>query len=119
MGHLPLPVKSLVRESGSGGAWCPPFIKLRNYPNLQSVTQGSYKYLSYKNFFPYIKSMTGFTNMKKNFDKIFSTIEIDPVTDRYHMTIPEEIVNEFDWYEDLVLKWNIDSGEIYLTEADE
>ena len=63
--------------------------------------------------------MTGFKNMKKNFDQIFSTIEIDPVTDRYHMTIPEEIVNEFDWYEDLVLKWNIDSGEIYLTETDE
>ena len=45
--------------------------------------------------------------MKKNFENIFSTVEIDPVTDRYHITIPEEIVNEFDWYEDLVLKWNI------------
>ena len=55
--------------------------------------------------------------MKKNFDQIYSTVEIDPVTDRYHITIPEEIVNEFDWYEDLVLKWNIDgSGDIVLTE---
>ena len=53
--------------------------------------------------------------MKKNFDSIFSTIEIDPATDRYNITIPEEIINELDWYEDLVLKWNIDKGEIILT----
>ena len=58
--------------------------------------------------------------MKKNFDEIYSTVEIDPVTDRYHMTIPEEIINEFDWYEDLVLKWNIDSsGDIIITENDD
>ena len=32
----------------------------------------------------------------------------------------EEIINEFDWYEDLVLKWNIDSsGDIVLTENDD
>ena len=53
--------------------------------------------------------------MKKNFDEIYSTVEIDPVTDRYHMTIPEEVVNEFDWYEDLVLKWNLEVDGIYLT----
>jgi len=58
--------------------------------------------------------------MKKNFDQIYSTVEIDPVTDRYHITIPEEIINEFDWYEDLVLKWNIDgSGDIIITENDD
>ena len=53
--------------------------------------------------------------MKKNFDEIYSTIEIDPVADRYHMTIPEEVVNELDWYEDLVLKWNLEVDGIYLT----
>ena len=53
--------------------------------------------------------------MKKNFDEIYSTIEIDPVTDRYHMTIPEVVVNELDWYEDLVLKWNLEVDGIYLT----
>ena len=57
--------------------------------------------------------------MKKNFENIFSTIEIDTVTSRYHITIPEEIINEFDWYEDLVLKWNIDKGDIIITESDE
>ena len=57
--------------------------------------------------------------MKKNFDDIFSTIEIDLVTDRYHITIPEEVINEYGWYEELRLKWNIDNKEIFLTEADE
>ena len=57
--------------------------------------------------------------MKKNFENIFSTIEIDPVTDRYHITVPEEIINEFGWYEDLRLKWYIDNGEIFITEADD
>ena len=52
--------------------------------------------------------------MKKNFDEIYSTVEIDPVTDRYHMTIPEEVVNELDWYEDIVLKWNLEVDGIYL-----
>ena len=53
--------------------------------------------------------------MKKNFDEIYSTVEIDPVPDRYHMTIPEEVVNELDWYEDIVLKWNLEVDGIYLT----
>ena len=53
--------------------------------------------------------------MKKNFDEIYSTVEIDPVTDRYHMTIPEEVVNELDWYEDIVLKWNLEVDGIYLS----
>ena len=57
--------------------------------------------------------------MRKNFDEIFSTIEIDTVTGRYYITIPEEIINEYDWYEDLTLKWNIDNGDLILTEADE
>ena len=56
--------------------------------------------------------------MKKNFENIFSTIEIDPVTDKYHITIPEEIINEFDWYEDLELKWNVYNGDIFITEKD-
>jgi len=57
--------------------------------------------------------------MKKNFDQIFSTIEIDPVTDRYHITIPEELINEFDWYEDMKLKWNIDGDYISLAVEDD
>ena len=57
--------------------------------------------------------------MKKNFNQIFSTIEIDPVTDRYHITVPEEIINELDWYEEMVLKWNIENDDILLTVEDD
>ena len=55
--------------------------------------------------------------MKKNFENIFSTIEIDPVTDRYHITIPEEIINEFDWYEDTELIWVVDDQGIHIQEV--
>ena len=57
--------------------------------------------------------------MKKNFDNIFSIVEIDPITDQYHIIIPEEIIHEFDWYEDLVVKWNVDNGELFLTTDDD
>ena len=56
--------------------------------------------------------------MKKNFEEIFSTIEIDPVTDKYQIKIPEEIINEFGWYEDVVIKWIIDNGDLFLTDED-
>ena len=38
--------------------------------------------------------------MRKNFDEIFSTIEIDNVTGRYFTTIPEEIINELPYEKD-------------------
>jgi len=56
--------------------------------------------------------------MKKNFDKIFSTIEIDTATDRYHLTIPEELMNEFGWYEDTELQWVIDGADIIIQEKE-
>ena len=49
-------VKSCVRDLDSGGRDAPPLLKKGNYPNLQSVTQGSYVFQAYsKNFSPYIK----------------------------------------------------------------
>ena len=93
----------------------PPCIKTGNFPSLQSVTKGRYIFHFSKKIFAYIKSSVKIHSMKKNFDQIFSTIEIDPVTDRYHMTIPEEVVNELNWYEDLELKWNLEVDGIYLT----
>ena len=97
----------------------PPCIKTGNFPSLQSVTKGTNILHDSKKIFVYIKSSVKIHSMKKNFDQIFSTIEIDPVTDRYHITIPEEIINEYDWYEDLKLKWNIDNnGDIFITEEE-
>ena len=57
--------------------------------------------------------------MKKNFDQIFSTIEIDPVTDRYHITIPEWMMNEYGWYEGMNLEWFIDIDGIHILEEEE
>ena len=59
-----------------------------------------------------------FINMKKNFEEIFSTIEIDQATDRYHITVPEEIMNEFGWYEDTELQWIVDGDEIMIQEKE-
>ena len=56
--------------------------------------------------------------MKKNFDQIFSTIEIDRVTGEYYTVIPEHLMNEFGWYEDTELKWTVDSDEIIIQEKE-
>jgi len=73
----------------------------------------------HKKFFRYIKSSVGFTYMQKNSEKIFSTIEVDPVTGDYHVTIPEVIINEMQWYEETKLRWLVDGDEIVLTEEKE
>ena len=57
--------------------------------------------------------------MQKNSEKIFSTIEVDPVTGNYHMTVPEVILNEMQWYEDTTVRWFVDGDEIVLTEEKE
>ena len=57
--------------------------------------------------------------MQKNSEKIFSTIEVDPVTGDYHVTIPEVIINEMQWYEETKLRWLVDGDEIVLTEEKE
>ena len=54
--------------------------------------------------------------MKKYEDSIVP-ITIDPITNQYQIVVPEWVINEFDWYEDFVLKWNVDNGDIFLTEA--
>ena len=38
-------------------------------------------------------------------------ITIDPVTNEYQITVPEWVVNEFDWYEDTELVWHVDDQE--------
>ena len=57
--------------------------------------------------------------MQKNSEKIFSTIEVDPVTGDYYVIIPEVIINEMQWYEETKLRWLVDGDEIVLTEEKE
>jgi hypothetical protein len=65
-------------------------------------------YLSYyKNFFPYIKTKTG-----------FESIEVDPISGEYYITIPEQIMNELSWYEDTEISFKIEGDEVVLTERE-
>ncbi len=57
--------------------------------------------------------------MKKISDNIFGTIEIDPVTDEYKLTIPEAIMNDMGWYEDTVVKWTIEDKEVIIRNSDD
>ena len=54
--------------------------------------------------------------MQKNSAKIFSEIEVDPVTGDYYVTVPEVILNEMQWYEGTTLRWLVDGNEIVLAE---
>jgi bifunctional DNA-binding transcriptional regulator/antitoxin component of YhaV-PrlF toxin-antitoxin module len=56
--------------------------------------------------------------MKKNSGDIFESIEIDPISGQYYITIPEQIMNELEWYEDTRIKFSVEGGEVILTEAD-
>ena len=59
------------------------------------------------------------TAMQKNSGKFFTTIEVDTVTGEYYTIIPEQLMNEFGWYEEQKLQWVIDSDEIIITEPEE
>jgi len=54
--------------------------------------------------------------MQKNSEKIFSEVEVDPVTGDYYVKVPEVILNEMQWYEDTTLRWLVDGNEIVLAE---
>ena len=44
-------------------------------------------------------------------------ISIDPISNDYKFTIPEWVVNEFDWYEDTELIWVVDDQGIHIQEV--
>ena len=56
--------------------------------------------------------------MKKNSGDIFESIEIDPITGQYYIKLPEQIMNELEWYEDTQIKFSVEGGEVILSEAD-
>ena len=56
--------------------------------------------------------------MKKNSENIFESIEVDPISGEYYITIPEEVINELEWYEDTQIKFVIDGNEVILSEVD-
>ena len=56
--------------------------------------------------------------MKKNRGDIFESIEVDPISGDYYITIPEQIMNDLEWYEDTKIKFSIEGNEVILSEAD-
>jgi len=57
--------------------------------------------------------------MKKNFEEIFDSIQVDPITGKYFITVPEQIMNEFSWYEDTEIKIRLEGDEIVISERDD
>ena len=56
--------------------------------------------------------------MKKNSGDIFESIEIDPISGQYYIKVPEQIMNDLEWYEDTRIKFLVDGNEVILSEAD-
>jgi hypothetical protein len=54
--------------------------------------------------------------MKKKFGENIETVQVDPITGEYYITIPEWMVNELSWYEDTEISINLDGKDIILTE---
>ena len=51
--------------------------------------------------------------MQKNPDKNFVTVEVDPATDEYYVTIPEWIINDLGWYEGQMLNGPLRATNCY------
>ena len=54
--------------------------------------------------------------MKRNSGEIFESIQIDPIGGEYYIKIPEQIMNELEWYEDTEISFNIEGNEVVLSE---
>jgi hypothetical protein len=54
--------------------------------------------------------------MKKNSQNIFESVEIDPISGEYYIKIPEQIMNELNWYEDTQIQFLIEGNEVVLFE---
>jgi hypothetical protein len=74
-------------------------------------------FLSLKKIFPYIKTCTRFNDMQKNPGENITTVEVDPVTGEYYVTIPEWILNEYGWYEGTEVNMEVDGDCIVITEV--
>ena len=57
--------------------------------------------------------------MKKNSEEIFYSIQVDPITGKYFIIVPEQIMNELSWYEDTEIKIRLEGDEIVISEKDD
>ena len=56
--------------------------------------------------------------MQKNPQENFTTIEIDPVTGEYYVTIPQWICDEKGWYEGVEVNIEVENGYIVITDIE-
>jgi hypothetical protein len=54
--------------------------------------------------------------MQKKFGEIFESLQVDPITGQYYLTIPESVINELSWYEDTEISFKIEGDEVVLSE---
>ena len=56
------------------------------------------------------------TEMQKNPEKNFTTVEVDPITGEYYINIPEWVLSEFGWYEGTEVNMEVDGDSILIRE---
>ena len=54
--------------------------------------------------------------MKKNSGEKSLPVQVDPITGEYFIIIPEEIINELEWYEDTEVLATLEGNDLILTE---
>jgi len=54
--------------------------------------------------------------MQKNSGDIFGSIQIDPITGKYFIFIPEQLISEMEWYEDTDIRFSIDGKDLIISE---
>ena len=54
--------------------------------------------------------------MKKNSGDKFVPVQVDPITGEYFINIPEELINELEWYEDTEVRICLDGNDLIITE---
>jgi hypothetical protein len=59
------------------------------------------------------------TEMQKNPEENFTTVEVDPITGEYYVTIQEWILNDFGWYEGTTVNMEVEGDCIVITEVKE
>ena len=52
--------------------------------------------------------------MRKNSGKIFESIQVDSVTNKYYVELPEWVVNDYGWYEDSEIELTLEGKEIII-----
>ena len=61
---------------------------------------------------------TGFKDMQKNPKENFTTVDIDPVSGEYLLTIPQWICDENGWYEGVEVNIEVDKDFIIIRGID-